>query len=277
MTTPIYPAGSPVAITVTLPLWGGSPITPTAVTRVITDEAGVVISDTTAVTLPAAGATTVLVPVDAAFVTVAAGQPNALRQVTTTMTTAAGSWTDTQSFIVRSSTPLVRMTNSFITMPETMLVRSQMPTLDGWDAAGEDDRIAALISAHNAMLQLRYRFPIGENFQSRIVDFYGMSVDNVFGRIFVVLADIGFYNETDYAGWPANFQNALKRAQMTHADNLLAGDPIGDKRAAGITSETIGESSTKFRTVPEIQFPICRAAMTELRGYLNNAVLVARG
>lgn len=277
MTTPVYKSGSPVAITVSLPNWAGAPLTPTAVSRVVTDEAGVVISDATPVALPAAGSTSFIVTVDGAFNEIPDGTPDGLRQVTTTITGAAGTFTDTQSYIVRSANPLVRMGNSFITWPETLLVRSQMTKLDGWDAADDDTRIAALVSAHRNMTQLRYRFPIGENFQSRIVDFYGMSVDNVFGRIFVVLSDIMFYGPQDYDGWPADFQQALKRAQMAEADNLLAGDPIGVKRAAGITGETIGESTMEFRKVPEIQMPVSRAALIHLRGYLNNAVLVARG
>jgi hypothetical protein len=276
MTTPIYLSGAPVAITVNLPLWAGVPVTLTAISRVVTNEAGSTISGDTVVSLPTGLETFVVVPVSGTLNTLSAGSTDALRQVTTTIVSPVGTFTDTQSYIVRSTAPLVRMSNSFITLPETILVRHAMTKLNGWDAATEDQQIAALISAHRNMTQLRYRFPIGENFQSRIVDFYGMSVDNVFGRIFVVLSDIMFYNETDYAGFPEDFQQALKRAQMAEADNLLGGDPIGAKRAVGIVSEDIGESRMKFQNIPEIQSPICRVAMNILRGYIVNAVLVGR-
>jgi hypothetical protein len=276
MTTPVYPESIPVGLTVAYPLWLGTALTPTAVSRVVTDQAGVIISDTTAVTVPAPGPTSISIPISSVFNTLAMGSTDGLRQVTTTMVTSQGTFTDVQTYILRSVTPLVRMDNSFVALPETALVRHAMTNLSGWDAASEDDRIAAMISAYRNMTQLRFRFPIGEKTQSRIVDFYGMSVDNVFGRIFVVIADIIFYSDADFQQWPADFRSALQRAQMAEADNLLQGDPIGVKRAAGIIGETIGESTMNFRKIPEIQTPVSRAALIHLRGYLDSNIMVAR-
>ena len=83
---------------------------------------------------------------------------------------------------------------------------------------------------------------------ARILDFYGMSVDNVFGRIFMVLADIAFYTDIDFHGWPALFQNVLKRAQLREANYLLGGDPVALLRESGITSTAVGESSCSSAT-----------------------------
>ena len=290
MATPVFTAQTDVPVEVTLPLMGsGQPITATGITYSVADEMGIVIATGIVVTPPAVGSPTVMFTVPSSYHVLGALVVNpatgsipfnairSLRTITTTITYSGGVDTDVQNYIIRSAQPLVRMVNSFLTMPETVLARYEMVNMDGWDASTDDQRIAALSEAWKAMTALRFRFPIGVTSQSRIMDFFGISVDNVFGRIFMVIADISFYTDTDFQNWPLLFQQALQRAQMAQADNLLRGDPIGDKRNSGILSETTGESSMTFRKVPEVVMPVCPAALQQLRGYVTNTVLVARG
>ena len=276
MTTPVYNSGDTVIVTAPIPQFSGLIIQPTSITASIADETGTTIVSDLTVPLPSAGSGTVSFAIDATYNTNLT-EITSLRQVFFTFVTAAGNFSSQATYLVRNPIPIARMVNTFVTWPETYTTRYNLYGLTGWDNASDDDRIGALISAHKNMLQLRYRFPIGENAQSRIVDFYGMSVDNIFGRIYVVLADISFYSETDYDGWPALFQDALKRAQMVEANNILSGDPVGQKRLDGIVSETIGESTMQFRRIPDIVTPVCRDALIQLRGFLSNATLIGRG
>lgn len=276
MATPVYNSGSPVAVTVDIPLYAGSPLTPTAVSRTVKDETGAVISDDSPLPLPAAGDTSVQVDLDATVNDMPIGVPNAMRIVEVVFVAPEGTFSVTSRYVLKNSAPLVRMKNTFATLDQAEVTRLTMPAQLGWDSSSDDEKVAALVSAYRNMLQLRYRFPIGENSQSRIVDFYGMSTDNVFGRIYMVLADISFYTAEDFDGWTDQFKQALLRAQVAEADSILRGDPVADKRRHGIVSETIGESAMTFRNIPEVQFPVSRAAMTHLRGFLNNATLIAR-
>lgn len=292
MATPAYTAGTDVTLTVPIPTdTDGNTVTPTAISYSVTDAAGVAIvtgvsvtlptpdpsATTLAVVIPAIDNTLIPVAVDPLTGSVPFKSIRDLRVVTVTVTWATGTLDNTQSYIINNASPLIRMVNSFITWPETILARYEMSNLDGWDAASDPERVAALGLAWKNMLSLRYRFPIGVASQSRIMDFYGSSVDNVFGRIFMVMADISFYNAADFAAWPQLFTQALTRAQMAEANNILLGDPIGDKRNAGVLSETTGESSMSFRKVPEVRMPVCPSALIQLRGYIQTSVLVARG
>jgi hypothetical protein len=267
----------------------GALIASPTVSYEVFDEVGNVVQGPTTINPPAASQTTIALLLSSTVntlgmipdPTIVTGPPipapRGLRQIVTTFVSTDGTFVDTQYYVLNAADPLVRMVNSFITTAETHLTRYELLNMDGWDQSTEDAQLAALATAYEHMLQLRYRFPIGENFQSRIVDFYGMSVDNVFGRIFMVLADIAYYTDIDFQGWPGQFQNALKRAQMAEANFLLNGDPIIDKRNSGVIAEAIGEAKMNFRTVPDVVTPVCKDALQHLRGFLNSSIIIGRG
>ncbi len=275
MSTPAYLSGSSVQVSVPLPVVNGAVLFPSAVAVAVTDEAGVLVSTAPTVAAPTTGST-VSVALGSAYNTLATGELIKLRRVKFTMTTTAGVFIVAYEYVVRSATPLVKMVNSFMTLPEATLTRYQLPKADGWDASDEDQRIAAMISAYKNLLQLRYRFRIGQNSQSRIVDVYGSSVESLNGRIYSVINDMSSYAAGDFDSWTPEFQEALRRAQVAEADTMLAGDVVGDKRRQGIVAEKTGEASMQFRNVPDIILPVSRDALQHLRGFLNNSVQIAR-
>lgn len=273
MSTPAIISGSPFTVTVQVPAAAVSNLT--AVSVRVNDEAGVEVG-TVSIDTPGSGVTSFPVPVPATLNAVPDGKPYVLRAVVTTLTTANGTYSDTQTYVVKSVTPLVRMANSFMTLPEASLVRFGLTKADGWDAAGEDARIAALVSAFKNMCALRYRFLVSDQSQSRITDLSGIGYDTVFGRIYQTVNDMTLYGERDMQEWPAVFVEALKRAQLAEANTLLSGDQVNDKRRQGIVSERTGESQMAFRDIPDIVMPVSREALQHLRGYLNNAIMSGR-
>lgn len=276
MSTPVFDSATPVTLNVNVPLQNGVLITPTSVSvKVLNDNEETVF--TSALPLPSVGATSISITLSSSNNIVPDGTPFSLRTVQTKFVTASGEYTDRQAYIVKSLNPLIRLNNSFITLNETVSTRYTLNTLDGWDAASEDQRIAALISAYKNMVQLRYRYPLGSQSQSRIVDFFGTFVDSFSGRAYAVLADITSYTPSDYNSWPTAFKEALKRAQMVEANSILKGDPVTAKRLQGIVAEGIGESNMRFRDVPEIQTPVSKEALQHLRGFINSSIMVGRG
>lgn len=274
MTTPVYKSGSTVPVTVPLPLDGSDPLIPTAVSVTVRDETGVVITTLTP-SLPVSGDTEITVEIAAGYNMLAANVRKAARAVEVVFTTAKGVFTDTAHYIVESNIQLVVLTNSFVTYPEALMVRTDIPTLNGWDAATDSARMAALMVAHWNMCAMRYRYRVGLAGQSRISDFGGTSTDP-YGRVYAQVSDIRNTLDYEWAEFPDDFKTALKRAQVVEADVLLKGDPVGDKRRSGIVSERIGESAMLFRQVPEAQFAISRDAMNHLKGFLVHGVRIAR-
>lgn len=275
MTTPIYKSGTTVSIAVPLPQVGNSPVTPTAVTATVHDEVGVVLA-TISPDLPQAGAGVLVfdIPADKNLL-----NPNArkgARQVEVTFTADEGTFIETAHYLIEAKNQLAILGNTFMTYPEALMVRSDLPMLNGWDAATDSQRIGAMVVAHQSMCNLRYRYRVGATgSQRRLTGFPGTSSDNS-GRIWASVSDIRETLDWEWAEMPEDFKTALKRAQLVQADVQLAGDPIGDKRRQGIVSETIGEASMFLKSVPEVRLPVCAAALEHLRGYVTFSVGIAR-
>lgn len=274
MTTPVYRSGSTVPVTVTLPLDGSDPLIPSAVSVTVKDETGVVIT-TLNPTLPVSGDTSVAFEIGATHNTLGSGVRKGVRSVETQFTTANGIFFDTTHYIIESSVQLVVLENSFQTYPEALMNRTDLPSLNGWDAAADSARIAALQIAHWNMCAMRYQYRVGIAGQSRITDFPGVSSDP-YGRVYAHVSDIRNTLDHEWDEFPDEFKTALKRAQLVEADVMLKGDPVGDKRRAGIVSEKIGESSMLFRQVPEAQFAVSREALQHLKGFVAYSKRIAR-
>lgn len=275
MTPPVFKSGQTATIVVNLPLDGDDVVTPTLIMATLLDEAGALINSYS-ISPPSDGADTVAVVIDGADNTLQPASRRGARSVEITFTTDAGVFVETTYYLIENTVMLAVLDNSFVTYPESLMVRADLPRLDGWDASGDEARIAALTIAHTSMCGLRYRYRVGLEGQTRIADLYGVYTDG-YGRIWVNVLDIGNVKSWEWADYPNDFKTALRRAQVVEADNLLRGDPIGDKRRAGIISESIGESKMFLRSVPDVQLPISREALTHLRGYLTYAIRIGRG
>lgn len=270
MTTPVYTPHSTVKLTVAFPQPSGAPLIPSTVTRTVMDEAGVVLSPAEAVTVPPEATNSIEIEIPAALNDLQGAQVRGARQVLVKFTTAAGEFEHVEVYLIEKSIILTRMQNSFVTYPEALMVRRDLVTLDGWDSASQADRVAALTFAHSNLCQMTYRFREGAN-QSRL----GWEPGNPFG-LWTYVYDIQLADEAEWNQYTREFKTALQRAQLAEADVLLKGDPVGEKRRAGIISETIGESSMFFRQVPEVRLAVSREALTHLKGYVFRESRIAR-
>jgi hypothetical protein len=80
-----------------------------------------------------------------------------------------------------------------------------------------------------------------------------------------------------FSRYPPIFVTALCRGQVSEANAILAGDPIGDKIRSGLFSEKIGESSMMFRSgIGPLKTTVSRETLQYLQGYTNNRVYTTR-
>jgi hypothetical protein len=80
-----------------------------------------------------------------------------------------------------------------------------------------------------------------------------------------------------YERYPVQFRDAMMDAQIIEANQVLAGDVIGDKMRSGLLAWTVGESKMMFRSgVGPLQGRLSRDTMNRLTGWLNNRVTLTR-
>lgn len=138
---------------------------------------------------------------------------------------ADGEYIVSQAYILKGN-PLsfTVLTDSFMTFPQSLLVRATMAEpQEYFDALGDELKAIALEEAFNRISKLKFK--IGT---TTILDIKAMTLG-------------------DFNALSADFLSDLRKAQITEANSIVEDSPIRDKIRAGIISETIGESSMFFR------------------------------
>jgi hypothetical protein len=200
------------------------------------------------------------------------------REIVVYLTAFDGDVTEIRNyFLIVSAYPLAVMQNSFLTYAEALALRTEFASLPGWDGKDPTQHAAALSHAYRSLCKVSFKVPgyLGglENMDKA---WFGTGAESPFydhGGRHVRLAML---TVEEFDGMAEAFTRAVKRAQLVEADTLLGGDPIGDKRRAGLISETVGESSSFFQSKPYLNLPICRAAYEEVRRYIYLRVGIHR-
>lgn len=260
-----YPTGTDVTITVAFPIVDGDYVVPSVVEFAVLDETGTIVLPRAALVIDPLAGDEISAEVPGVINTVPTGSIRALRVVEFYFTTPTGEYPVVARYVVEKTNKLVIMTNSFQTYEQAILTRLDMPALDGWDAADEDSQIAAMVTAHDRMCRLSYRYRLGDS-----------AVEYSENRVYYHITDIRRRTTVEYASWESAFKQALNRAQLFEADQILKGDPIGDKRREGVVSETIGESKMFLNPRPPLRLALCRAAIETLGPHIYTSVRLGR-
>ena len=73
-----------------------------------------------------------------------------------------------------------------------------------------------------------------------------------------------------------NLLAALKKAQLLEADDILSDDPAAKARKSGITSLTVGESTTIFRQNGSLSLPVGDRAVAQLQRWFRFSARIGR-
>jgi hypothetical protein len=152
-----------------------------------------------------------------------------VRQVNVKLITASGTFKQTIYYkLIGDVTQLTPMVDSFMTFPESVMMRAKLSeSLKYFDALPDAIKAVALKNSFERLVKHKY------SFVTTPCDPTG--------------TDISAYNITQFKALPATFQEAIKKAQLVEANLLVENSPVRDKIRDGIISETIGESSMFFR------------------------------
>tara|TARA_B100002049_G_scaffold236151_2_gene222156 strand:- start:1265 stop:2038 length:774 start_codon:yes stop_codon:yes gene_type:complete len=154
---------------------------------------------------------------------------------------------------------------SFQTYERALATGMGMANLSGWDKASDDKRINAMVEA--ALRINRISFSLTD--MTEFPDFPGLDEDVFEGQVSAL-------SRAEFNALPAPFINALRLAQLAEANAILGGEPIEDRRQAGMISQTVGETSSFFRQGAPARTPVCRRAMEYLARFIDSSPKIAR-
>jgi hypothetical protein len=272
-----FTAGTAVTYTVPLQDPSGNPLTFESISYRITDENGVELVPSTALTFDA-GSDSAFISVTAAVNTLPAGSARGLRNIEMQCLDENGNTVNLRAaYVVELADPLVVGVNSFMTYTQAEFTAMSLPDLDSWFMADERSRIAALMDARAHIVQLSFT-PLNSNVNwgqdslnfipegTYSTDYVGNS------NMFLFNGNLDLLRPEQFASLPTRFVDALKRAQVVEADFILGGNSIEQKRREGLIQDNIGESRQTFRQSRPLQLPVCRRAL----GYLSYFVTFAK-
>lgn len=270
----VYRAGSQPTITVPAPVDAAGAVIPTTgVDYAIFNEKREEVKARAPLTGYSTGGAEINVKVEYTYNLLDADVTRALRRIEVYFGVEFGDERVISStYVVQAADVLSLMVNSFQTLDEAELTAMDLPALLGWSAATDQDKLGAMASAYDNMCRLSFKYLTEADIQALDVT---TDVDR-YGRPYYYVPSMRTAGVDAWNDFTANFQRALRRAQVVEADILLAGDPVGDKRRQGIITETIGESKIFLSPKPALQFPVSRACLDQLQGFIYRSARIAR-
>ena len=252
----IYEPGMDIIVTLPFVDASGNTVTPTALDYKIVDESGTEVVALTNIPVFTASDGQHELTVTAANNALGVGVIRALRKVELQITVGADTHWVRESYILESVSPLEVLTNSFQTYDEALLNVRDMAAMEGWDAATESHRVAAMIQAFDYMHAFSYQM----NYTDETYETKG--IDEL--------------DATDWTNLVAKQKSDFRRSQLIQANYLLGGNPIEKDIEDGLQSSTIGEVSQFYRPRPSLSLPLCRDALKFVGRYIDWAPKITR-
>lgn len=258
-----YKPGTDVPLTFSLIDESGGFLTPTGIVWRILDESETVLQTWTAVAvMPTTSGLTLTIP--AALTVLISPALRGLRTVEVELATSKGTVQLSDAVMLQGATALAFGVNTFQTYTQAMLASEDFipEHRRGWNEAGRESREQALITAHQRILLL----PLGAHFdtqQSIMTPGYGS----------YMLRDM---SPAQVLTLHPQFLLALRKAQVTEADDALNLDPVTEARKNGLTAMTAGESSQFFRHTTPLDLPVGVRALKLLQRWVRFGARISR-
>lgn len=283
MALDLYLADKGVSLTVPLVDDTGNELTAAAVQYRITDQDGTVRVAQTAISTFASGDTEVKVDVPASVNTMAAGALREIRVVEfiVTLEDSGNTVVLTRSYGIESLDPLKIPERSFQSYAMAELMALDIPNIDAFAAATEEQRIAALMDAREHIVQLNFNLlnsnvNFGQDQLAYVPEGSFQSAYVARNSLFIFNGNLNLLNSTQFAALPDKFKRALRQAQIVEANAILGGESDERRRAIGLVEDEIGESRQKYRDGVPLKLPVCKRALGYLSYYVTFAKRIGR-
>lgn len=187
-----------------------------------------------------------------------AGHDYAARIVDVTVGFPSGSVNHRFSYILERQVVLSLLENTFVSYENAFILSRDFAKNTNWLSADDNMRKSALKEAFFRIIKIPMRYhPLDEN---GVVD---EKVENILSR-----NNWENVSVEDFQALPERFRQALMRAQFVEARNLLRLDAYAEKRAQGVISESIAESSVRL-SENALRYGVGDEALEELTGFIH--------
>jgi hypothetical protein len=251
-----YTPGSPVPVTFMLQNEAGETLEPTSLRWRVLDEDDQALMDWTALTLPSPPEDQITLTVPASMTSLATGLVRGLRSVELEVATASATINLSEQILLTTASTLVAGVNSFCSYSRAVMTAEDFTeqTMAGWQRESRrEERERALIEAHQAIMRMPlYVKPSRQNLQT-------------------------FIDKEGFAEIDPTMLQALRRAQVLEASEILNADPTAMARRNGLLSMTVGESSQYFGTAKPFESAVMsRQALKVLSPWISYSVRIGR-
>ena len=277
----VFSASTDVTVSVPLADKSGNALTVDAVTYRVVDQDGQVIVPDTPLASFAAGSAAAVIVVPAEKNSLAVGVPNALRNLVLECRIGANTVVIQDAYGIEVEDPLVVGINSFQTIAQARFTAMGLIDIPSWEAADDRSQILALIEARAHIIRLSFR-ALNSNVNwgqdslnfvpegNRDVSYVGRSdMFNFNGSLELLTAE-------QFKKLPTYFMDALRRAQVVEANEILGGDSIASRRRLGLVQDNVGESRQTFRASKPLELPVCARALQFLSRYVLMSLRTVR-
>lgn len=282
MALDVYLQNTDVTLVVDLVDGSGNPLSVSAAKYKLINQDGAELVTVTDVPGFVANSAQATIAIPASLNVLAASNTREIRSVELLCTTAGGTIAFSRNYAVEVTDPLQVAVNTFQSFAQAQLTALDIPNLDAWDAASDQQKIQALMDAREHVVQLNFNLlnsnvNFGQDQLAYVPEGQFQSSYVARNSLFIFNGNLAILNATQYATLPEKFKRQLRLAQVVEANAILGGEPDESKRTGGVIEEKIGESSQKFRTtgVP-LRLPVCRRALGYLSYYVTFAKRIGR-
>jgi len=272
----VFSANTDVTLEVPLTDKSGNQLSVSAITYRVTDINGVDVIAATALADFEADSESAVIVIPAEKNALPAGQPLSVRQAVLECQIEANKVRLTAFYALQADETLITGVNSFMTYVQAQFVALTMPGIDGWNAAGDQERTTALMEAWRRILRLR--FTDIDKYRDQSSLFYGFegTRDTSWIGGNGIAGDLSLLTPEQYQSLPVEFMAALRNAQLSEANEIMGGSSIDQKRREGLIQDNIGESRQMFRLGKPLDLPVSRATLRYLSGYVTYSLRTAR-
>lgn len=265
----VYLAGTSVALTIPLVDASGAALVPTGISYTIKDGEGGEIVSSTSITVTN-GMTEAAITVDGPNNALTPGNTAEARILELLVVTASGTVKFEENWIVKETSLLLVPKSSFQSWAQTQVELLQMPGFTDFAGAARADQEAALVEAYVRLS--RFTYEILEGYDT----FGQINWPGETSAYTIRPVDWQDMDEDQFSAYPAAFKQAIRRAQIAEANEVLQTGTPGDKRRIGLLSESIGESSMMFRTGKPAELGASSAALRYISHYVRRGASIGR-
>jgi len=257
----------------------GNPLDYVSVVYRVLDNAGTEIVAPHAIAFIAGGATSVTIAVPATGNTLTGDNIREQRCIELTVTLNGGGTIIIKRYYgIESSEPLVVGLNSFMTLPMAELTARNIAMLPGWSNATDLQKIGALITARDHILQLNFvMLNSNMNWTQDSLNWVPEgSYETPYPNAFVFNGNLALLPPANFIQLPQRFLNSLYMGQIAEADFILGADPVAERRQSGLVLDTIGESKQMYRSGKPLDLPVCRQALSYMSQFITFSKRIGR-